>query len=66
MTGLPEQLGTVSCDGRLTIAERRAIIEGLRAELDTATPEGRAAEVEIARFLARFHQLDGGSPCSVR
>ena len=66
VTGLSEQLGTISCDGRLTIAERRAIIEALGAELDTSTPEGSAAEVEIARFLARFHQPDGGSPCWVR
>jgi hypothetical protein len=66
VTGLSEQLGTISCDGRLTIAERRAIIEALRAELDTSTPEGHAAEVEIARFLARYYQPDGGSPCTVR
>ncbi len=66
VTGLSEQLGAISCDGRLTIAERRAIIEALRAELDTSTSEGRAAEAELAHFLARFHQPDGGSPCTVR
>jgi hypothetical protein len=65
-TGLSEQLGTIACDGRLTVDERRAIIEALGAELDTSTPEGQAAEAEIARFLVRFHQPDGGSPCSAR
>lgn len=65
-TELSEQLGTISCDGRLTITERRAIIEALGAELDRSTPEGRAAEAEIARFLARFRQPDGGSPCTIR
>ena len=64
-TGLAGQLSDITCDGRLTIVERRAIIEGLGAELDTSTPEGRAAKAEIDRFLTRFSHPDAGSPCAV-
>jgi len=61
---LPEHLATIACDGRLSVGERRAIIEALGAELDTSTPEGRAAEAEIARFLERLGHADGGVTCS--
>lgn len=66
VTGLPAELDAIACDGRLTISERRAIIEALGAELDAATSEGRAAQAEIARFLARFPQPGNASPCSAR
>jgi hypothetical protein len=61
--GLPEHLETIACDGRLSAGERRAIIEALGAELDTSTAEGRAAAVEIAQFLERFGQANGGVTC---
>ncbi len=38
--GLPEHLETIACDGRLSVGERRAIIEALGVELDTSTAEG--------------------------
>jgi hypothetical protein len=65
-TGLPEHLEAIACDGRLSVGERRAIIEALGAELDTSTAEGRAAEAEIGSFLARFGQADGSVTCSSR
>jgi hypothetical protein len=65
-TRLPDRLGTIACDERLTVAERRAVIEALGAELDTSTPEGRVAEAEIGRFIARFQRPDGGSACATR
>ena len=60
---LPARLGTIACDERLSAAERRAIIEALRAELDDSTPEGRATDTRISRFLADFDRSDGGLPC---
>lgn len=66
VTGLSAELDAIACDGRLTVGERRAIIEALGAELDSSTSEARAAQAEIARFLARFPRPDGASPCSVR
>jgi hypothetical protein len=64
---LPEHLTTISCDERLSIVERRAIVEGLRAELDSSAPEAQAVDAQIARFLIDyFDRSDGGSPCPVR
>ena len=64
--GLPDHLEAIACDGRMNVAERRAIIEALGAELDTSTAEGRVAQAEIARFLERFDRADGGVACSGR
>jgi hypothetical protein len=50
VTRLPAELDAIACDGRLTVSERRAIIEALGTELDASTSEGRAAQAEIARF----------------
>jgi len=66
VTGLPAALDAIACDGRLTISERRAVIEALGREMDASTSEGRAAQTEIARFLARFLRPDGASPCPAR
>jgi hypothetical protein len=66
VTGLSDQLDAIACDGRRIVNERRAIIEALGAELDSSKPEGRAAQAEITRFLARFGQPNGASPCPVR
>ena len=66
LTGLSAELDAIACDGRLTISERRAIIEALGAELDVSTTEGRTAQAQVARFLARFTRPDGASPCQVR
>jgi hypothetical protein len=63
---LPDHLQAIACDEGLSIAERRDIIEALRAELDTSTPEARATGTQIGRFLSDIDRLDGGSPCPVR
>ncbi len=59
-TELPRRLQEIACDQRLTAADRRAIIEALRAELDVATPEGRAQGDRIRRFLEAWDRADGG------
>ena len=38
--GLPDHLEAIACDGRLSVAERRAIIEALGAELDWQDERG--------------------------
>ena len=48
LTGLSGELDAIACDGRLTISERRAIVEALGAELDVSTTEGRTAQAQIA------------------
>jgi hypothetical protein len=62
---LPRRLEEIACDGGLTVADRRAVIEALRAELDIATPEGRAQAERIRLFLEAWTPADGGAPsCS--
>lgn len=63
---LPGLLDTIACDERLTVGERRSIIEALRAELDVATPEARAYGEQIRRFLDALDHADGGARCSPR
>jgi len=49
---LPARLASIACDERLSPRDRRAILEALRAELDTGTPAGRIAAGRIEAFLA--------------
>jgi hypothetical protein len=63
---LPARLALVACDEQRSTAERRAVLEALRAELDTGSPEGREAGATIDRFLARLDDADGGVACSSR
>lgn len=52
ITELPARLASIACDERLSPRDRRAILEALRAELDTGTPAGRIAAGRIETFLA--------------
>ncbi|HEY4394288.1 MAG TPA: hypothetical protein VGP64_09515 [Polyangia bacterium] len=63
---LPARLALVACDGERSVAERRAILEALRAELDPGSPEGREAGSTIDRFLAGLDGPDGGLACPSR
>jgi hypothetical protein len=60
---LEVQLRTVACDARRSPAERRAVLEALRAELDGDTPQARDAAAQVTRFLASHFAADGGAPC---
>jgi hypothetical protein len=63
---LPERLQTIRCDERMSVADRRAILRGLRAELDTAASEGRAAAARIDVALADLDRPDGAASCPPR
>jgi hypothetical protein len=58
---LPRTLERIGCDESLSPADRRAIIQALRAEIDVATPEGRAQGERIRRFLEQWDRTDGGA-----
>jgi hypothetical protein len=65
ITELPARLVSIACDERLSPRDRRAILEALRAELDTGTPAGRLAAGRIETFLAaRFGQPETCAPIS--
>jgi hypothetical protein len=67
MADLPGRLRGIACDEQRSLAERRAILEALRAELDGETSEAREAAAAIARALADFEGVDGGiAGCSPR
>lgn len=57
---LPRRLEEIACDDGLSVADRRAVIEALRAELDVSTPEGRAQAERIRFFLESWGSADGG------
>lgn len=57
---LPHRLRQIACDDRLSVADRRAIIEALRAELDGALPEARAQADRIGRFLDDWDRSAAG------
>jgi hypothetical protein len=57
---LPVTLQRIACDDRLSLHDRRAILESLRSEMDSDTAEGGAAAAEIARFLETFTRPDAG------
>ena len=48
---LGTELASIAANEELSIAERRAIIQGLAAELDADTEEGRKARALIEAFL---------------
>jgi hypothetical protein len=60
---LPVRLQQIRCDARLSLADRRAILVGLRAELDGSTPEGRAAASRIDVALADLDRTGGAAAC---
>jgi hypothetical protein len=62
---LPARLEAIACDGRLTVRERRALIEALRQEMDGDTPAARSAVAVITRFLETLDagEADGGARC---
>ena len=60
---LPARLAAIACNADLGPAERRAIIQALRAEVDTGTAGGRAQVEQISRFLADLDRDAGGARC---
>jgi hypothetical protein len=69
LVDLPDRLAAIACDDQRTIAERRAILEALRAELSAGSAEARQADAAIARFLstlAGLDRADGGAVCPGR
>lgn len=59
---LPGRLTAIACDEQRSVAERRAILQALRAELDGETAEAPEASAVILRFLAILDAADGGCP----
>jgi hypothetical protein len=49
---LPSRLLSIACDERLSLRDRRAILDALRAELDTGVKGGRVAAERIDAFIA--------------
>ncbi len=66
LVDLPARLAAIVCDEQRSLAERRAILEALRAELDAGSAEARDAGATIARFLAALDRADGGVACPSR
>jgi hypothetical protein len=63
MGELVARLSAIACDERRSVAERRAVIQALRGELDGNTPAAREAVATISRFLATRFDADGGARC---
>jgi len=62
---LPRHLEDIAANPELTTAERRATIEALGREMDSATPEGRKARAVIDAFLrARFSAAPAAGPAA--
>ena len=49
---LPSQLLSIACDERLSMRDRRAVLDALRVELDTGVKGGRVAAERIDTFIA--------------
>jgi hypothetical protein len=62
MMKLPDLLRAIACDEGREIAERRAIIETLKNEMDTTLDVGRFAAEQVRAFVARW-QRDGDAVC---
>jgi hypothetical protein len=61
---LPDTLRAIACDERRTVAERKAILEALRDEMDTSLEQGKTSAVQVRAFLARWQEhRDGGTIC---
>jgi hypothetical protein len=63
---LPARLAEIACDEQRSVSERRAVLEVLRAEVDTGSAEGREAGAIIGRFLVGLERTDGGAGCPAR
>ncbi len=63
---LTATLGAITCDGRRSIPERRAIIQALRAELDGGTSAGHDARATLDGFVASHFGVDAGADAGVR
>jgi hypothetical protein len=63
---LAGRLASIACDDRRPPSERRAILQALRAEMDVATPGGRAQAEAIGSFLEELDRHDGGARCPAR
>lgn len=62
---LRRRIEEIADDGALSVADRRAIIQALAAEMDAGTAEGQAARATIDEFLrTRFAPPDGGTRSS--
>ncbi len=59
---MPGRLREIACDQSRSVADRRSVIQALRAELDVATSEGRAHAERIRLFLEAWDRTDGGAP----
>jgi hypothetical protein len=62
---LPARLEVIACGGDRSPAERRAILEALRAEMD-GSPEGRAAAARIAAFIEARFSSNAAPVCPAR
>jgi len=62
MMKLPDLLRAIACDGGREMAERRAIIEALKSEMDTTLDVGRFAAEQVRAFVKRW-QRDGDAVC---
>jgi hypothetical protein len=61
---LSPRLQSIACDAGRSVAERRAVLEALRKEMDGDTDAAREAVETIRRFLVeRFDAADGGARC---
>jgi hypothetical protein len=63
---LPSRLQTIRCDDRMSLADRRAILLGLRSELEAASPEGRTAAARIDAALEDLDSPGGAASCPPR
>lgn len=60
---LPGRLKAIACDGRLSQADKRAILIALRAEMDTGTAPGIEAAARIGEFLMQFDSKPDAVEC---
>jgi hypothetical protein len=63
---LPRRLQSIRCDDRLSLADRRAILLGLRSELEATSPEGRTAAARIDGALDDLDGPGGTASCPPR
>ena len=61
---LPAMLASIACDDRMSRADRLAILNALRDDMDLATAEGRDGAARITEAIARYlGPAEGGSAC---
>jgi hypothetical protein len=59
---VPARLQQIACDSSLTLSEKKALLEALRAELDSGPDAQRSADL-IRATLQSLAQPDGGVVC---